>query len=59
MIDRETVWYEYDLTSAYTTEMSMAGQPDYEEYLRKTPTELYKLTDEELKDSSLIIHSQF
>ncbi|KAI0994217.1 hypothetical protein K3495_g13964, partial [Podosphaera aphanis] len=28
-IDKETTWYDYDLTSAYTTCMAYMGDPDY------------------------------
>jgi len=29
-IDKETIWYDYDLTSCYSTVMSMCGNPMYE-----------------------------
>ena len=28
--DLENEWYDYDLTSAYTTALALAGEPDYE-----------------------------
>lgn len=28
-VDNSQLWYDYDLTSAYTTAMSILGDPDY------------------------------
>lgn len=30
-IDKDTTRFDYDLSSAYTTVMSMAGHPDYDQ----------------------------
>jgi hypothetical protein len=46
-IDRETVWFDDDLTSAYTTVMALTGQPDYKNYRRITVKELNNLSQEE------------
>lgn len=58
-IDRETEWFDYDLTSAYTTVMSAAGDPDYKIVRRLTEQELQKLTKEEILYSYLIIQVLF
>jgi hypothetical protein len=58
-IDTNCHWYDYDLTSAYTTVMSMAGHPDYEGYKRLTIDDLHKLTNSELLYSYLIINADF
>jgi len=39
-IDRDRMWYDYDLTNAYTSVMSMAGHPDYKHYRRMSEEEL-------------------
>ena len=58
-VDREVNWYDYDLTSAYTTIMSMAGHPDYDSLHRMTGAELGKLSNEEIIYSYLIIQADF
>jgi hypothetical protein len=58
-IDRDTTWYDYDLTSAYTTVMSMAGHPEYDALRPLTPLELSKLSRDEILYSYLIIHADF
>jgi hypothetical protein len=58
-IDNDTTWYDYDLTSAYTTVMSMAGHPEYSALKRLTHTELGKLSRFEILYSYLIIHADF
>jgi hypothetical protein len=47
-IERKTLWYDYDLTSAYTSVMSMGGRPEYDTYRRLTPAELFKLSSEDI-----------
>jgi hypothetical protein len=58
-VDRDTRWYDYDLASAYTTVMSMAGHPDYAGYRRLTITDLNKLTNDEILFSYLIMSVEF
>lgn len=58
-VDRETVWYDYDLTSAYTTVMSMAGHPDYDNVRRITAKEVKRLSRADILYSYLIIQGEF
>ena len=58
-VDRDTVWYDYDLVSAYTTVMAMAGHPDYASCRRITLSELKSLSREEVLFSYLIINADF
>ena len=57
--DVSTIWYDYDLTSAYTTVLSMAGHPDYSNCVRLSEDELKKLSQEEILYSYLIIAADF
>jgi hypothetical protein len=54
-IDKETMWYDYDLTIAYTTVMFMARQPDYGQYRRLSQNDLNKMSHEEILYSYLIL----
>ena len=58
-LDRETEWFDYDLTNAYTTVMSMAGHPDYESCIRLSKTALEAMSNTEILFSYLIIHADF
>jgi len=58
-IDRDQIWYDYDLSSAYTTIMSMAGDPEYDKCRRLSVTELNTLRKEEILYNYLIIHADF
>ena len=58
-IDRDTLWYDYDLVSAYTTVMSMAGHPDYNNCSRLDISQLNLMTKEEILFSYLIIKADF
>jgi hypothetical protein len=58
-VDRDTMWYDYDLINAYTTIMSTAGHPDYENCAQITTTRLKSLTREELLYNYLIISADF
>jgi hypothetical protein len=58
-MDKTTNWCDYDLTSAYTTVMAMAGHPDYSKCRRLSSVELNKLTKEEILYSYLIIRANF
>lgn len=57
--DIQTVWYDYDLTSAYTTVLSMAGHPDYRSCTRLSEEELKKLPEDEILYSYLILQADF
>lgn len=58
-VDTDTEWFDYDLSSAYTTVMSMAGHPDYEKCVMLSNNELEKLTKDEILYSYLIIKAEF
>ena len=58
-VDRDGLWFDYDLSSAYTTVLSMAGHPDYAHCKRLTESELNNLSKVELLFSYLIIHADF
>lgn len=58
-IERDTIWYDYDLTNAYTTILSVAGHPDYEKCTRLSTTELKRMSKTEQLYSYLIIHADF
>jgi len=58
-VDRDTEWFDYDLTNAYTTVMSMAGHPDYEACCRLSVSDLNNLSKEEILNSYLIINADF
>lgn len=57
--DLETVWYDYDLTSAYTTAMSVLGNPNYKACIKMIPQELDRMNDKELIYSYIIIRVRF
>ena len=52
-------FYDYDLTSAYTTVLYQLGQPDYANIVKLTEDELLQLSDEDLLYSYTIIKCQF
>lgn len=58
-IDKEMLWYDYDLTSAYTTVMSMLGDPDYSKGKIIFRKEIEQLSDEALIKSYIIIKASF
>lgn len=58
-VDRDQVWYDYDLISAYTTVMSTAGHPEYDKCRRLTLDELGALRKEEILYSYLILRADF
>jgi hypothetical protein len=41
-VDLETIWYDYDLSSADTTVMALAGHPDYAQCVRMIEEQLKK-----------------
>ncbi|KAI1495403.1 hypothetical protein F5X99DRAFT_155430 [Biscogniauxia marginata] len=58
-VDTEQTWYDYDLTSAYTTGMTMLGNPDYKKSVTLKQEELKKLSDLELVENYLIMKVNF
>jgi hypothetical protein len=58
-VEREQEWFDYDLSSAYTSVMALAGHPDYEKCRRLSLSELQSLTKEEILYSYLIINADF
>lgn len=58
-VDRNTEWFDYDLSNAYTTVLSMAGHPDYASCRRITEENLKEMSKEEILYSYTIIHATF
>jgi hypothetical protein len=58
-INRDTVWYDYDLTGVYTTVMTMAAQPYYSMCRRISTVELEKFSNEDKLYSYIIINTEF
>jgi hypothetical protein len=58
-LDKETMWYDYDLISAYTTVLAKAGHPDYANFKRLKEEELKKMPKSEILYSYLIIKASF
>jgi len=57
--DKETVWYDYDLTSAYTTGMADLALPDYYNGSLIDPSELKNWTAENFLNGYLIVNGDF
>lgn len=58
-VDKDTYWFDYDLISAYTTILSNAGHPEYENGSSLTEEKLNELKIEELLFSYTIIKGTF
>ena len=58
-VDKDTIWYDYDVVSAYTTVMAMMGDPQYDRMRVLTTSELNELSDNDLLYSYTIIHCEF
>jgi hypothetical protein len=58
-IDENTLWFDYDLTTAYTTILSVAGHPEYNQGRFITIEELEKMSDEEIIFSYIAIKADF
>jgi hypothetical protein len=58
-VDEETKWFDYDLTSAYTTVMCLLGHPDYKKGRILRDKEFKLLNDMELLYSYTIIKGKF
>lgn len=57
--DNNTLWFDYDLTSAYTTGMSIIGDPLYSQLKRLSIKELDKLPDLSIINSFTVIKADF
>jgi hypothetical protein len=57
--DSNTLWYDYDLISAYTTALSLIGDPDYKNCKTITLEKLTSFSDEEIIKSFTIIQTSF
>lgn len=57
--DTETLWYDYDLTSAYTTGMATLGHPEYSAGRILNAKELLKMKDEDIINSYTIVSGKF
>lgn len=57
--ENETIWYDYDLISAYTTVMAKAGHPLYENIQNLTEIQLNSFTPEEILYSYILIKCDF
>jgi hypothetical protein len=53
--DTDTVWYDYDLTSAYTTILAAAGHPDYRNATSLTLNDFNEMDKEEILYSYIVI----
>ena len=53
------MWIDYDLTSAYTTVMSILGTPDYKKAWYLTTKEFEKLSDESLLFNYMTLELEF
>ena len=58
-IDRETLWYDYDLTSAYTTGMAPLSLPDYYRGGLIDPKSLDKWSNYDFLNGYLVVNTYF
>jgi len=58
-VDETTLWYDYDLISAYTTGMTLMGHPDYERSKMLDRKTLEKLPDVECVENYLVMAVKF
>jgi hypothetical protein len=58
-VDNNTIWYDYDLISAYTTSMADLGLPSYLETSLITQSEMEKWDLEKLLNNYIIIKGAF
>lgn len=58
-INTNTVWYDYDLISAYTTVLAGAGHPDYKHAITLDASDLKELSNEEILNSYMVINCTF
>lgn len=57
--DTETIWYDYDIVSAYTTVMSMMGDPDYANLKMLSESDLHQMNKTEILYSYFIMKCKF
>lgn len=57
--DTENIWYDNDIVSAYTSVMSMLGDPDYSKLKMISEEELKNMKKEEILYSYIIISCDF
>lgn len=58
-VDDTTRWFDYDLVSAYTTVMSVVGEPDYKNTKELKGDQLKNMADSELINSFTVISGKF
>lgn len=58
-VDENTIWYDYDVVSAYTTVMAMMGDPDYSKLSVLGESDLKSMSNSEILYSYIIIHCNF
>jgi hypothetical protein len=58
-LDTNTMWYDYDLISAYTTVLAKAGHPDYAKIRKLKEDDLKKMSKNTILYSYLIIKASF
>lgn len=58
-VDNDTMWFDYDLTSAYTTAMAALGNPDYNKGRMITVKQLEKMSFNEVLYSYIIMKVKF
>jgi hypothetical protein len=57
--DMENTWFDADLNGAYSTAMCNAGHPDYNNWTELLPSELELLSDNDLINSYIVIHTGY
>jgi hypothetical protein len=57
--ENETLWFDYDLASAYTTALADLSLPDYNKGKMLTTNQVLALSDEDLLNGYLIFNSKF
>jgi len=58
-VDEKTHWFDYDLTSAYTTGMTELSLPDYYNASLQNPDEVLKWSNDSLMTGYLIVNCDF
>lgn len=58
-IDDKTLWYDFDIISAYTTVMALIGDPDYAKLKTLSVEELSAMSESEILYSFIIIQCTF
>lgn len=58
-INTNTLWYDYDLISAYTTVLAGAGHPEYAHAITLKASDFKRLSDEKILNSYMVINCTF